>query len=151
MTACPDNYDRGINGAPAWSLPHLFTWMAEIQKRYAPGSLGFISEAQSERANTEIISQCDIQDGLADGIIQVSRRCHFVPERLICNGTQLQINSTCFTSPQLLTLYHILNDWVDTNQTLVFYTLDLGTEYILANPIAAFFGLTFLQNFFRIQ
>ena len=148
VTAYPDDYDGVINGAPAWSLTHLFTWAAEVQSKNVPGSPGYISETHFQNVTKEIVSQCDPQDGLADGIIQDPRRCHFVPEKLLCNGTQPLNGSTCLSPQQLSTLYHVLNDWVDTNQTFVSSALDLGAEYILANPgSAAPYGLAFLRNF----
>lgn len=147
VTAYPEDYDGVINGAPAWWLTHLFTWMAEVQAKNAPNSPGYVSKHELEQVVTEIISQCDPQDGLADGIIHNPRGCHFVPESLLCDGTHSSNGSICFTPPQLSTLYHLLNDWVDTNQTFVHPTLDLGAEYVLANPIGALYGLVFLRNF----
>ena len=147
VTAYPHDYDGVINGAPAWSLTYLFTWAAEVQAKNVPESPGHISETQFQHVTKEIVSQCDHQDGLTDGIVQDPRRCHFVPEKLLCNGTHALNGSTCLSSQQLSTLYYVLNDWVDTNQTFVSSALDLGAEYILANPSGALYGLEFLRNF----
>jgi len=146
LTAYPEDYDGIINGAPAWWLTHLFTWMATIQKANEAGSPGRLSEIQLQRAGTEILSQCDAQDGVEDGIINDPRGCHFVPEGMLCGGALSLNASECFTSPQLSTLYTILNDWVDTNQTFIHPALDLGAGYILANPASALYGVEFLQN-----
>ena len=66
----------------------------------------------------EVLRQCDGVDGLVDGIISTPEACMFRPETLLCTPTSNQ--STCLTSPQIDTLHHIYNDYVDTNQTFVF-------------------------------
>lgn len=146
LTAYPDDYDGIISGAPAWWMTHLFTWMAQIEKINAPDLPGHISDSLFQLINSEIKSQCSPQNGVNDGIIADPRRCHFVPEGLLCNATQALTGSECLTSPQISTLYHMLNDWVETNQTFVHPALDLGAEYVLGNPAGASYGFDFLRN-----
>ena len=147
LTKYPDDYDGIINGAPAWWLTHLFTWMAELQAVNKRDTSGYISDAQFQKVVSEIVSQCDAQDGIEDGIISDPRGCHFVADTLLCAESHAQNVSECFTGMQMSTLRKVLDDWTDTNQTFVHPKLDLGAQYLLANPVGALYGVLFLQNF----
>ena len=89
-------------------------------------SPGHISMALFETIVNEVVKQCDPQDGLTDGIISDPYGCHFIPEALLCNGTAN--STTCLTPTQLGTLYQVLNDYVDVNQTFVFPHFALGAD-----------------------
>ncbi|KAL9090832.1 MAG: hypothetical protein Q9159_001773 [Coniocarpon cinnabarinum] len=152
VTMFPEDFDGVVVGAPAWWTTHLQPWSYQI------GIANLNADSPSHVSNNlftavvdEIVRQCDPQDGVADGIVTDPYSCHFVPEPLLCNGTAGSTNSnSCLTPPQLGTLYKILNDWVDVNQTFVFPRLALG-----ANPSSlagvtdqpSQIGLTYLENF----
>jgi len=149
LTEYPEDFDGIIAGAPAWSVGRLFTWMYELQ---LPSSLVSPEDQLSigllQTFQKETIRQCDIQDGVKDGIIGDPYGCHFIPEKLLCNGTAPKNTTTCFSPAQLHLLYHVLNDWVDVNQTFVFPALALGTDFsALATEAGAIYGSQYLQNF----
>lgn len=149
LTMFPEDFDGIIAGAPAWWTTHLQPWTAQVALANLPSSSpGHISAALFETILNEIVKQCDPQDGLADGIISDPYGCHFIPEKLLCSGPTNE--SACLTSPQLATLYHALNDWVDVNQTFVFPRLALGADLsalvgVTSEPNAL--GLTYIENF----
>lgn len=102
-------------------------WENYVSKYQYPNTLEtFISVDQWTTINTEVLNQCDALDGLIDGIISDSRRCHFVPEALLCSvGTS---NSSCLTPPQIMNLKTLYAGWTDVNATLVFPGIPLGSE-----------------------
>ena len=115
----PDEFDGVMAGAPAWWTAHLQTWTVKLGMYNLPNTTDYhIPVSLFPVVGAEVLRQCDGVDGLVDGIISTPEACMFRPETLLCTPTSNQ--STCLTSPQIDTLYHIYNDYVDTNQTFVF-------------------------------
>ena len=151
LTVYPDDFDGIIAGAPAWWTTHLQPWSIQI------GLANLLGPQSSHISNdlfvtivSEVVRQCDPQDGVTDGIVSDPYGCHFIPEVLLCNGTVNPNSTSCLTSEQLGTLYHVLNDWVDVNQTFVFPRLALGADPsalagVTTQPSSI--GLTYVDNF----
>jgi feruloyl esterase len=123
----PDDFDGILAGAPAWWTTHLQPWSLEVGLYNLPADgPGHISaDLMVGPVTAEIYRQCDPQDGLTDGIISDPYSCNFFPEALLCTRPG---QADCLTPPQLSTLYHLYNDWVETNQTFVFPHFALGSE-----------------------
>ena len=137
----PEDFDGVLAGAPAWWTTHLQTWTVKVGLYNLPNNgANHIPAELFPVISAEVFRQCDGQDGLEDGIISDPYGCDFYPESLLCNS-ETNANATsplspsygsnasaCLTAAQIDTLYHIYNDWVDTNQTFVFPHLALGSE-----------------------
>ena len=94
----PDDFDGISAGAPANDWTHLFAgfiWneqalFADPAATIPPGKLAVIQAA--------VLAQCDKLDGIADGILNDPRKCHFDPGHLQCAGADAP---TCLTAPQV--------------------------------------------------
>jgi feruloyl esterase len=123
----PDDFDGIVVGAPAWWTVHLQLWNMKAGLYNLPvGAPHRIDPEQFPLIQNEVMKQCDSQDGVVDGIISDPRRCHFRPEALLCAA---KTTTGCLTAPQLETLDHLYNDWVEANQTFIFSHLELGSEF----------------------
>lgn len=123
----PDDFDGVLVGAPAWWTTHQQMYAAWIGAKNLPSNASYhITTTQIEAATDEMIRQCDPQDGVTDGIIMDPNKCDFYPEALVC--TPSSNISTCFTMDQMVTLYRLITDWIDVNQTLVFPAFSLGAD-----------------------
>ena len=135
----PEDFDGVLAGAPAWWTTHLQTWTVKVGLYNLPNDgANHIPATLFPIISAEVFRQCDAQDGVTDGIISDPYGCDFYPETLLCDQDDVVTNdpspsyssnsSACLTAAQIDTLYHIYNDWVDTNQTFVFPHLALGSE-----------------------
>jgi feruloyl esterase len=95
----PDDYDGLITGAPAANWTHFQTgghlWavlaLNKDPESYVPASkLPVIEKA--------VTASCDAADGVADGVLDDPRRCHFDAKTLVC--TSGQDPSMCLTPKQ---------------------------------------------------
>ena len=146
----PNDFDGLITGAPAWWTSHLQPWTVQVALHNLPNSSpGHIPNSLFPAILSEILRQCDPQDGVTDGLILDPYACNFYPDTLLCTTTN---QTSCLTAPQLDTLYHIYTDYLDTNQTFALPHLALGTdptplvgtdETSAPNPV----GTTWVQNF----
>ncbi|KAJ9117443.1 hypothetical protein QFC22_004293 [Naganishia vaughanmartiniae] len=130
MSAFPEDYDGLILGSPANPFGQLMPWQAKQGHQVHPvGSARWIPQDTWKLIHAEALRQCDMIDGVQDGIISDPLACDFHPETLKC---QLNADpSTCLTSKQLDALrdlyapYHLGPD----NQTYVFSPFVPGGEY----------------------
>ncbi|KAJ9627327.1 hypothetical protein H2203_003789 [Taxawa tesnikishii (nom. ined.)] len=149
----PETFDGVVAGAPAWWTNHLQPWTVKVASYNLPvNSSHHIPASLFPAIAAEVLKQCDGSDGLVDSVIQDPRRCDFYPEALLCGpGVTNQTASGCLTSPQIDTLYHIYNDYVDVNQTFVFPALALGSEaqwpVLLGGNAPATLGTQYVQYF----
>ena len=97
----PEDYDGIIAGAPANNWTHLMTqilWVGHAVRRdpasaIPPGKYGLIHDA--------VLSKCDVQDGVKDGLLEDPRQCNVDPAVLQCKGGDA---ATCLTQPQVAAL-----------------------------------------------
>ena len=145
----PEDFDGIVIGAPAWWTTHLLAWMEHLGILNLPlTSPSHIPPALFPIYVAEVSRQCDVQDGVKDSIVSDPYGCNFFPEALLCApGVD---PSTCFTPPQLSTLYHIFSDWVETNQTFVFPGLVLGTDPTFLSGVTepSPLGQQLIENFY---
>jgi hypothetical protein len=99
----PDDYDGYVVGAPWNFQSHSnagFVWNAQALS--APGAA--IPAAKLPAINAAVLSACDGNDGLGDGVIANPTRCAFDPGVLLCTGAE---TNSCLTAPQLAALRKI--------------------------------------------
>jgi feruloyl esterase len=126
----PDDFDGVLAGAPAWWTTHLQTWTIKAGLYNLPvDAAHHIPTSLFNVIGAEVLRQCDPQDGLKDNIIMDPAGCDFFAEALLCGaGVENGTKADCLTPAQIGTLYHIYNDYVETNQTFIFPHLELGSE-----------------------
>ncbi|KAK6219254.1 hypothetical protein LQW54_002242 [Pestalotiopsis sp. IQ-011] len=122
----PQDFDGISVGAPAWWSPHLAAQTLHAGLlNYPTNSSSYVDPSLFPAIVTEMVEQCDPQDGLTDGIISDPFGCNFDYQALLCtsdNGTD------CLSSEQLETVYNFYNDWTDENDTLIFPGAALGAD-----------------------
>ena len=147
----PEDFDGVLAGAPAWWTTHLQPWSIKLALYDLPQSADhYIPPSLFPAIGAEVLKQCDPQDGVVDHIIMDPAGCDFFPEALLCGpDVANQTTASCLTPAQIGTLYHIYNDYVETNQTFVFPHLELGSEaqwpFLLGTPAPNPLGLEYPQ------
>jgi feruloyl esterase len=98
-----DDFDGFVIGAPWNYQSHSnagFVW--NTQALGAPGAA--IPAEKLPAINRAVLSACDANDGLADGVIADPRRCRFDPAVLTCKGAD---TNDCLSPPQVVALQKI--------------------------------------------
>ena len=99
----PDDFDGLIIGAPWNFQSHSNAGMVwNSQALSAPG--GAIPPEKLSAITKASLAACDMDDGVADGVIADPRRCRFDPAVLICKGAE---TNDCLTAPQVTALQKI--------------------------------------------
>jgi feruloyl esterase len=120
----PGDFDGIMAGSPAIDLNRLQAWSA-----FLAIDLGFPIGASSPSAipdslwavvSAEIIKQCDLLDGVADGIINEPDDCHFDPDGLLC-GVSTNDTSRCLSQAQLTAIKKIYSPVIDPNDNEFIY------------------------------
>jgi len=93
----PDDYDGVIAEAPVHTplvyssaILRVQTFHKRPGSNLAPGHVALIQEA--------VLAACDLDDGVADGILNDPRACAWDPSQLLCEGTA---SEECLTSAQV--------------------------------------------------
>ena len=101
----PDDYDGIIAGAPANSwVPMVTRGLKELK---ALDGAGYIPPTKIPAISEAVLSACDAQDGLKDGVVNDPRQCHFDPAVLLCKDKE---SDACLTSRQVDSLKTIYAD-----------------------------------------
>lgn len=100
----PEDYDGIIAGAPAYDFTGLmagFAWNAEALWRH-PETI--IPPERTPLITAAVLRECDLKDGVADGLIADPRRCAFDPRVLQCRSVATH---DCLTAAQVGALSRI--------------------------------------------
>jgi len=112
----PADYDGIIAGAPANNWTGLMT--NALHNTLALADEGsYIPPSKLPAISAAVTAACDKLDGVADGVLNDPRQCHFDPDSMLCKDTD---SNACLTAPQsaaLKTLYAGIND---SNGKLIF-------------------------------
>ena len=78
----PDDYDGVLSGAPAinWDRLHLAQMWGQLVMLEADH---FVRPCAFRLAEAKAVEACDLQDGVADGVIPEPRQCPFDPAELL--------------------------------------------------------------------
>lgn len=94
----PWDFDGIIAGAPAMDMGRLF--MSQIwNARQLKGVDGkpLMSVATLKVVQDAVVNKCDMNDGIADGVIGDPRQCKFNPSELLCKNGD---SASCISPPQ---------------------------------------------------
>lgn len=100
----PQDYDGILAGAPANYWTHLLMAGAWDAQALLKDPASYISAAKIPALGAAVNTACDKDDGVADGVINDPRACHFDPSVLLCKG---QESDSCLTAPQVEALKKI--------------------------------------------
>ncbi|KAH7377484.1 tannase and feruloyl esterase [Cadophora sp. MPI-SDFR-AT-0126] len=137
----PDDFDGIVAGAPAMAFNNLTSWSSHfLPLTGLPDAPTFIPLDMWPTIAQDVMNQCDLDDGLADGILASPDLCDYNPEGLCCG---VSTNSTnCLTTTQVQTLKSIYSPLLDANGDLVYPRLQPGAE-LLGAPQTYFTGQPF--------
>lgn len=129
----PADFDGVVAGAPAQWWTHLNGFTTHVNLLNAatttPGAV--IPPSFFTALNQEVTSQCDLLDGVADGIITNPRLCKPDLSRVACgssNSSPYVNAANCLSAPQLVTLKAIYTNWTSTSGGFLFPTFEPGSE-----------------------
>lgn len=115
-----EDFDGVVVNAPAWWLTGLGSSGVQKGKLNLPADdPKHIPTSLLQPILTEMIRQCDPQDGITDSIVMDPYGCNFRPEAMLCTQTD-ESQSACLSAPQIGTLRQLISDYIDVNQTFVF-------------------------------
>jgi feruloyl esterase len=97
----PDDYDGILAGAPANFWTHLFDNALADAQATTRDEASYIPASKLPTLARAVNAACDAQDGVADGILNDPRQCHFDPEILLCKQND---SEECLTTQQVATL-----------------------------------------------
>jgi hypothetical protein len=121
----PADYDGIIAGAPANYWTHLLTaaiWDVQATMK-EPES--YIPPAKIPALEAAVLTACDAQDGVTDGVIENPMQCHFDPSVLLCKDAE---TNACFTAPQIAALNKIYSGPKNAKGDSVFPGYSVGGE-----------------------
>jgi feruloyl esterase len=97
----PEDYDGIVAGAPANFWTHLLTAAAWDVQATQSDPASYIPAAKIPALSAAVLKACDELDGVADGVINDPRACHFDPASLLCKEAD---SNSCLTAPQVAAL-----------------------------------------------
>jgi feruloyl esterase len=94
----PDDYDGILSGAPANYFVHLQIGGNWISQAIHEDPATMIASAKLPAITAAVLAECDMLDGVKDGVLEDPRQCHFNPETLLCKDNE---NASCLTAAQI--------------------------------------------------
>ncbi|KAK3355458.1 Tannase/feruloyl esterase [Neurospora tetraspora] len=103
-----NSFDGALIGAPAWDTMHLMPWISKIAAQQLNTTAnGRLRATQLSILATEVLRQCDAQDGVKDNIISQPDQCRFDISKIICSDP-----SRCLTRAQADTAGKIYGEYI---------------------------------------
>jgi len=97
----PEDYDGILAGAPANYWTHLLSSALYNAQTTTLDPASYIPTSKIPAIAKAVNAACDAKDGVADGILNDPRQCHFDPATLLCKEAD---SNACLTQPQVTTL-----------------------------------------------
>lgn len=152
----PDDYDGILAGAPANYWTGLLSLAVVDTQAVTATPTSFIPPAKIPTVGKAVVAACDKLDGVADGVLNDPRQCHFDPATIQCKeGAD---TNECLTAPQVTALKAIYAGIHDANGRTIFPGYLPGAEegqggwalWITgpapAKSLMAYFGLGYYSN-----
>lgn len=145
----PEDFDGVVAGSPAVDFDNLYSWRARFYPITGPvGSPNFITPTVWKTTiHEEVLRQCDMLDGVSDGIIEDPTLCHFDPAPLLCQGSSN--SSTCLSPSQVDIVRKVFEPYLWENGTLLFPRMNPGGEIMSADGLYNGQPWALSQNWFR--
>jgi hypothetical protein len=97
----PEDYDGILAGAPANFFTHLLAKALADAQATTLDAASYIPSSKLPAIAEAVDAACDAQDGVADGIVNDPRKCHFDPAMMLCKEGD---SEKCLTVAQVTTL-----------------------------------------------
>jgi Tannase and feruloyl esterase len=94
----PNDYDGIVAGAPANYWTHLMAGSLWVAHATLKDSASYIPPAKYGVIHAAVLTECDLHDGVKDGVVENPEQCRFDPAILQCGGTDA---SDCLTASQV--------------------------------------------------
>jgi hypothetical protein len=149
----PEDYDGIIAGAPANFWTHLLTNGLWNTQALISDPSSYIPAAKVPALAAAVNDACDKLDGVADGILNDPRQCHFDPAVLLCKNGDAD---SCLTAPQITALKKLYEGAHDSHGREIFPGFLPGAEtggngwanWITGATPTSSLGLSFTAGFF---
>jgi hypothetical protein len=152
----PDDYDGILAGAPANYWTGLLSLAVADTQALTATPASFIPPAKIPTIANAVLAACDKLDGVADGILNDPRQCHFDPASIQCKAGE--DTEKCLTAPQVDSLSKIYAGMSDGHGRKIFPGYLPGAEeggggwgtWITgptpARSLMAFFGIGYYSS-----
>jgi len=150
----PDDFDGILAGAPANFWTHLLAGGLGATHAMFGNPAAYISSTKVPAIGAAVLSACDAQDGVKDGIVNDPTKCHFDPSVLLCKGPD---SRSCLTAPQVEALKKLYAGGRTSHGVSIFPGVMPGGEtgpggwslWMTGQAPGASLGAGFLENYFR--
>ena len=128
----PDDYDGVLSGAPAinWDRLHVAQMWGQLVMLEAGH---FVRPCAFRLAQTGAVEACDLQDGVAEGVIPEPRQCPFDPAQLLGADSE---DCGPITQADMAVLRKIHEGPRRHDGAFLWYGLALGTDFLPLNQTA---------------
>jgi Tannase and feruloyl esterase len=152
----PEDYDGILAGAPASYWTGLLSTSVVDTQALTTTPSSFIPQTKIPNIASAVIAACDKLDGVADGILNDPRQCHFDPASIECKAGEE--NDKCLTAPQVTALKKIYAGLQNAEGHTIFPGYLPGAEVggggwglwitgpAPAKSLMAFFGIGYYSN-----
>jgi feruloyl esterase len=113
----PEDYDGIIAGAPANFWTHLLTKGLADTQATTLDPASYIPSSKLPAIARAVNAACDARDGVADGIVNEPRKCHFDPAAMLCKKGD---SERCLTAAQVTALKKLYQGPRDSRGRVIF-------------------------------
>jgi len=113
----PDDYDGILAGAPANYWTHLLASALYDAQTTTLDPASYIPASKIPTIAKAVNDSCDAKDGVADGVLNDPRQCHFDPASLLCKAAD---SDACLTQPQITALKNLYAGAHDSKGNQIF-------------------------------
>ncbi len=121
----PEDYDGILAGAPANYWTHLLSSALYDAQTTTLDPASYIPATKIPTIAKAVNAACDARDGVADGVLNDPRQCHFDPATLLCKDAD---SNACLTQPQVTALKKLYQGAHDSKGQEIFPGFLPGSE-----------------------
>jgi feruloyl esterase len=147
----PDSFDGVVIGAPGWYASHLNPWFTRVGINNLPyRSDQHIGYRLFKAMGDLVIRQCDLLDGVEDGIISMPDACEPDYTEMLCSVPGID-QSACLTEEQAEVPQMVYDDFKSVTGTTLYPGLSPGCEgqwqAVLSLSTTSPFGWGYIRYF----
>ncbi|KAF3033065.1 Tannase and feruloyl esterase [Didymella heteroderae] len=143
-----EEFDGIVAGAPAVAFNNLTSWSGSFFRATGMNTSDtFVTRSQWALVHADVLKQCDLLDGYADGILEYPPLCNYDPSGLQCTGSGKA--STCLTAKQVQTVKTVLSPVYNDKGDLVYPRLQPGAEILASVILFAGIPFPYTTDWFR--